>query len=409
MIRKLRTKIIVYSFISVCVVFMMGLAVLFGIGYSRLNDERVVRLNNEFVIDDWHTVSPSSISGIVLAEYDIEQDNISLKVVGDGIKQTESETDDILKRIITRRFDEGLIGINVVYTKRIDGTVMRIAYMDRGFNSSKDVKYAVYSVVALFVGSIAYLIICNFLAHLALKPVEVTWKRQKQFVADASHELKTPLSVIKANTELIAAHSKDTVASQMKWVDNTRFEVERMTALVNDLLFLAKNDEGLKEQLDTVNFSECVTSVVLAQEVLLYEKGKVFDYDIAPNLSVLGNDGQLKQLVTILLDNANKYSKGEGNIRLTLSVASSIVGKIAELKVSNDCEYITPEQLEHLFDRFYMIDQSRDKSHTGTGLGLAIAQTICENHEGEITASFADGRITFTAQLPIYRPTLLGK
>lgn len=406
MIKKLRVKIIVYSFLSVIVVFLMGLAVLLGIGFSRLKDERIVRLKNELAIEDWSSVNPSSVKGLVLAEYNVQTEEKTFQLVGDNVNLSDQDIDYAVGRIVSRRLSEGMVGVQIIYAKQTTNDVVRIAIYDRNYSVSQDLKYVGYVIAALVVGSVCYLIICYFLSVLALRPVDVTWKRQKQFIADASHELKTPLAVIRSNADLIASHPDETVSSQSQWLENISFETERMTELVKDLLFLAKNDEGLKEQLDVVNMSECAESVVLAQEVLLYESGKKFRYSIVTDLQVMGSEGQLKQLCTILLDNANKYSVGEGNIELTLVNAQTIAGKFAELKVSNDCNEIGEEQLEHLFDRFYTVDQSRDKSHTGTGLGLAIAQTICENHGGNIVAHYADGRITFVAQLPLNRPIL---
>lgn len=404
MIRKLRVRIIIFSFVSVCIVFVIGLVVLLGVGYGRLNDERVARLNNTLMIEDWSNVDPHSIGGIVLAEYNKDTMRFTLCKRGEGVVRTDEYIEKALPHILERRLETGTYGIKLVYSRRVKDNVVRIALYDRDYNTEKETKYTIYILVALFAGSVCYLIISDLLARMALRPVEVTWKRQKQFVADASHELKTPLAVIRANTDIICSHKNKTVASQMKWIESTRFETDRMTGLVQDLLFLAKNDEGLKEDLDTVDFSDCAESVVLAQEVLLYERGKKFDFEIAPHLMVLGNDGQLKQLVTILLDNAGKYSVGEGNVRLDLSSVQNIAGKFVQLTVSNDCNELTEEQTSKLFDRFYTVDSSREKTNAGNGLGLAIAQTICENHQGEISSLYEHGRITFTAQIPLYKP-----
>ena len=404
MIKKLRTKIIIICFVSVCLVFLIGLAVLLILGFDRINDERVARLNTVLEMSDWKAVSADDIPGIVLAEYDVDGERTEWSLIGTGVTLSEEEAERAVTRVAARYLESGSYGVKIVYSKRVENGVLRVALYDRFYNSSKDVKYVVYSLIALFVGSVCYLALSMILANFALRPIETTWKRQKQFVADASHELKTPLAVIRANTDLIAAHGNATVKSQMQWLENTRFETERMTELVNDLLFLAKNDEGLREELDLVDMSECVESVALAQEVLFYEGNKKFSYEIAPHLTIFGSDGQLKQLTTILLDNAFKYSVGEGNITLKLLGVQNLYGRFAELRVGNDCNEITDEQLDHLFDRFYTVDQSRDKKHTGNGLGLSIANAICENHGGTITANYADGRINFVAQIPLGRP-----
>lgn len=170
-----------------------------------------------------------------------------------------------------------------------------------------------------------------------------------------------------------------------------------MAELVNDLLFLAKNDDGVKAQMQLVNLSECIETIVLTHEAVFYENGKAFNYQITSDLHVIGSVGQLKQLATILLDNANKYSADMGNISLNVSA----VGKHVEFTVSNDCKPLTDEQLAHLFDRFYTVDQSRNKNSAGNGLGLSIAQIICKSHGGDITVEYESGRITFRATFPI--------
>lgn len=410
MIRKLRNKIIWVCLVSVVVVFLMGMAVLLGLGYSRLNDERMTRLTSELNKNQWEEldqVSSSAVAGIVLVNYDMQTDAIVNDVVGTGVSLSQKDVAQLSEKIGSRHLNSGRIGFRVLYAKRAEGDVVHIAIYDRRYTSVKDIKFAIYCFVALLVGATLYCFISYWLARLALRPVEKIWTRQKQFVADASHELKTPLSVIMANTELIASHGEETVNSQMRWLDNTRFEAERMTTLVNQLLFLAKNDDGLETTMETANFSECCESVVLSQEVLFYEKNKKFSYSIAPDLKVLGNDGQLKQLVTILLDNAIRYSEGEGNVQLNVTQTVNIYGKFAELTVSNDCAPITEEQMEHIFDRFYTVDTSRNKNNAGNGLGLAIAQTICENHQGTITAQYANGRISFVATIPLIKPQLI--
>ncbi len=214
-----------------------------------------------------------------------------------------------------------------------------------------------------------------------------------------SHELKTPLSVIMANTEIIASHQDETVASQMQWIENTRLEAKRMAELVADLLFLAKNDDGLKVQMEPVNISDCIETTVLSYDAVFYENGKSFRYDIARDVKVIGNVGQIKQLTTILLDNANKYSVGDGNIFLNLTAA----GRHITLSVSNDSEELSEEQLSHLFDRFYTLDKSRNAEKSGNGLGLSIAKMISQTHGGDISASYSNGRTYFVVELPAYK------
>ena len=398
MISKLSKKIIAINVISVFIVFVVALILVFGTGYARINDERLIRLNALVDQENWRELEISKLMGVILVECDGDG-NIVWTAVGEGANLSVEQVEAVVSKITQRDKNDGWASSRMLYAKRTVNGVTRIAMYNRNTNTQNMLRYYLFSLMALVVGLLSYFVISYVLARIALKPVEQNWIKQKQFLADASHELKTPLSIIMTNTEIIASHPDETVSSQSKWIENTRSESERMAELVNELLFLAKNDDGLKAQMDVVNLSECIETIVLSHEAVLYENGKSFNYSIAPDLIVFGNDGQLKQLATILLDNANKYSIDRGNV----SLGVQIFGKNAQITVSNDCEALTPEQLEHLFDRFYTVDQSRSKTNAGNGLGLSIAQVICNTHRGKITAEYADGRITFTATIPLYK------
>lgn len=399
MINKLRIKIFIINLISVAIVFIGAIAFMFGTGYKRINAERTAILSSMLEYANWSDEITERYQGTAVVEYDVVTDQVVNQSFSAKFDLPLEQVSELINEALTETDSEGTISNRIQYSKKTVGNVTRIVLFDRFSSASNLWVYLWYTLTAVLIGVLCYFAISLILAQIALKPVENNWSKQKQFVADASHELKTPLSVIMANTEIIASHGDETVASQMKWIENTRSESQRMAELVNDLLFLAKNDDGHKAQMEVVNLSECVETIVLSHESLFYENGKEFSYEITPNLRVMGNVGQLKQLATILLDNANKYSVGQG--RITLNVG--VIGKHAQLTVSNACAELTDEQLDHLFDRFYTVDESRNKNVTGNGLGLSIAQVICQTHRGNITADYADGTITFTATLPLYK------
>ena len=402
MINKLRKKIIVINAISVCLVFFVGLLIVFSIGYGRLHTDRNLRME-EALSYDFSTppnvfAEDEMFTDIALVQYDVNQQKIINLRYGPGVDIGPQRLAQLVSKIVQSEEDTGWLPVRTNYRRVWDSKTqtLLIAIYDIDSLQNSVVSFIAYSVITLLVGVGAYFIISIILARVALKPVEDSWNNQRQFVADASHELKTPISVILANTEIIASHQEDTVQSQMKWIENTRLEANRMAELVADLLFLAKNDDGVRVEMKTVNISDCTGIVSLGFDALFYENGKVFTYDIKRDIVVKGNEGQLKQLVTILLDNANKYSKGAGDIQLLLQAN----GKQVELVVSNDSDELTDEQIKHLFDRFYTLDPSRNKNKGGNGLGLSIAQKIVQSHGGKITASYHAGRTTFTVLLP---------
>lgn len=402
MIRRLRKRIVAINVITASLILFCALIVTFVVGYGRIDIEREARmnlaLNFDTQQDEIRFEEEKIFDDVALAVYDVRTHQVEW-FFGGNANLSREELSRYVRPIVQDVRREGWVNISVRYVKAVEGSKVKIAFNNLGASSGNLVVFAVSVLGALTLGIIVYFLFSLFLARIALRPVEDSWKKQKQFVADASHELKTPLSVILANTDILASHKDETVESQMKWVENTRAEAVRMAELVNQLLFLAKNDDGLKVQMQDVNFSNCVEGIVLGYDAVFYEKQHKFSYEVTPDVWVVGNEGQLKQLVTILLDNANKYSKGEGNITLRLQNN----GKHCTLTVANDSEQLSEEQLSHLFDRFYTVDNSRNKNNGGNGLGLNIAQVICQTHNGSIRVSCENGRTAFDVTLPLKR------
>ncbi len=231
------------------------------------------------------------------------------------------------------------------------------------------------------------------LANWTIKPVAKAWTQQKEFIANASHELKTPLTVISTNTDVVLSNPEDTVENQAKWLNYIKNETFRMSKLVNNLLCIAKYDAN---RIDTiyskVDLSDIVSGICLQYEPLAFENRKTLITDIDDNLQVLGDEDKLKQVVNILMDNALKYSTDNGTIKISLKkVKQSSVC----MTVSNSSENIDKEHLDKLFDRFYRVDSSRNRKTGGSGLGLNIAKTIVENHKGTISVINKDNITSF--------------
>lgn len=274
----------------------------------------------------------------------------------------------------------------------------RIAFADRSAER-RAMRSLALRLAALGLAALgAFGCISLYLARWALRPAELAWQRQRQFVADASHELKTPLTVILANTAIMASHPQDTVAAQRQWLDGIREEGRRMKGLIDDLLFLARAD-ALRAPAPAVavDWSEVAESAALAFESVAFEQGITLQCDVAPGLTVLGDRAQLAQLAGILLDNACKYAGGPRRVTLALEAQ----GSHARLRVCNTGDSLTAEQLDRLFERFYRADAARGQG--GYGLGLAIAQSIVQGHGGRITAESRDGSTTLTVTLPLQK------
>ncbi|MFD1953205.1 sensor histidine kinase [Paenibacillus thailandensis] len=238
----------------------------------------------------------------------------------------------------------------------------------------------------------------RYFANRSIAPIKEAFEKQKQFIADASHELKTPLTIINTNADVLLAGGEDTIQNQAKWLHYIKSETERMSKLTGDLLFLTQLDDSQTDMLfANFDMSEAVENILLTMEAVVFEKRIALDYTIEPGLTVYGSGEQMKQVVMILLDNAVKYTKPEGKIALSLKKLSHET----VLSVTNTGEGIAPEHLNRIFDRFYRTDASRARKQGGYGLGLAIAKSIVERHKGRISAKSVPGETTtFTVYLP---------
>lgn len=281
-----------------------------------------------------------------------------------------------------------------------------IAFVSREHEISAVWRFLLTSALVGVSSLAAFFLISLFLSRLALRPVERAWAQQRRFVADASHELKTPLTVMLANVSILSSHPEETVASQRRWVDSTRQEAERMKKLVDDLLFLARaDDRRMPAAREPVCLSDVLWGCILSFEPVAFEQGISLDSQIDPDLYVQGDAGQLKQLCAILLDNACKYAGPSGRVHARLSARQ---GRAA-LCVRNTGEPIPAEKLPHIFERFYRADAARARGQGGYGLGLSIAQNIVQAHGGRITAeSSREEGTLFTVALPLCAPPSAG-
>ena len=242
----------------------------------------------------------------------------------------------------------------------------------------------------MLTGLLAYLILgltAALLIRRMTRPVQEAFDKQKQFVWDASHELKTPLAVISANAEVLAEE-----IGENEWLAYIQSEVRRTDSLVQNLLTLARMDKGSVEAVfRPFDLSQAVLQVALPFESAVFEAGKTMEMEIPDGVTVRGDQDMIQQLVVILLSNAVKYSDDGGAIRVTLEARGPV------LKVHNTGPAISPEVLPHIFDRFFRGDAAHNREIPGNGLGLAIAQNIMDVHKGKITAeSSPETGTTFT-------------
>jgi len=274
----------------------------------------------------------------------------------------------------------------------------RIAFVDRTQEEStlaaltRNLAFIGLGTLALFFG------ISLLLARWAVRPVEQSWKQQRQFVADASHELKTPLTVILSNLDMLEQYGDTDGEKRQRWLDNLRASSGQMKTLVEEMLVLARSDNATQPlTLAPCDLGELVEDDLLLFEPLAFEQGKTIDEDVAEGIQVTGDAALLRRVLDIYLDNACKYAPKGSAIQVKLQGE----GKRAVLSVRSAGEPIPKEQLARIFERFYRIDPSRTEE--GYGLGLAIALEIARLHHGKVWAESDAGGNTFYLSLPRIR------
>lgn len=231
--------------------------------------------------------------------------------------------------------------------------------------------------------------LARYFAAKIVAPLEESYIRQKQFISDAGHELKTPVAVVNANLELLSRE-----IGENQWLSNIQYENERMSALILQLLELART-ENVVPQMEKIDFSCLVFGETLPFESVAYERGISLNSDIADDIKLQGNSVQLRQLVSILIDNALRHSGRGSEVCVILKKERNHV----LLSVVNEGEEIPPEQRKHLFERFYRTDASRAGEERHYGLGLAIAKAITLAHKGTIDVRCRDGKIEFIVKM----------
>lgn len=264
------------------------------------------------------------------------------------------------------------------------GTIVALAQRDVETNMLRQL--TTISAAAVIGGVLVFLVLVLLLSKWAVRPVKTAFERQRQFISNAGHELKTPITIIAANSDVLHSEIGDN-----KWLSYIQNQNERMAALVNDLLTLAHTDEdSQKPQLERFDFSGACVDCALEFESIAYEGGKTFLTDIQKDILINGNEPMMKQLLYILIDNALKHSDQNGEVRVTLKR----MGYKAVLEVYNTGEGVPPEERDKIFERFYRSDSSRSRETGGYGLGLAIGKSIVELHKGKITVQSEQGKWT---------------
>lgn len=284
----------------------------------------------------------------------------------------------------------------LLYQVEDKGSYTLVAFMDNTIVRESMSTLFRYTLIFGGAAILIFFFLAVYLARRIVHPLEESYQKQRQFISDAGHELKTPVSVVNANAELLLRE-----IGENQWLANIRYENQRMGTLVTQLLELART-EAVTPQWETIDLSRLVRGEALPFESMVYEKGVSLSVEIAEQLTVNGSSSQLRQLTSILLDNALEHCGPRKEISLTLGSQRHF----ALLSVQNDGPEIPPEQRAQMFERFYRLDPARtgkEDQEAHYGLGLAIAKAITKAHHGRIEVICRDGWVVFMVRIPLSR------
>ena len=400
MIKRLRRKFII---VNMAIVTVM-LAVIFGLilffTKSNMEQDNIQMLRSVSIMPmqpDMPDKAPQKTMPSVFAVYrtpDKEYSAWGSEVVDFSNNELLSE---IYNKALNAKAETGIIEeYHLRFHIRHNPFEEAIFFADIS-GEIKTLRQLTYTCILIAVLSlILFFAISVLLARWTVKPIETAWNQQKQFVADASHELKTPLTVIMTNAEMLL-DDKHTAEKRTYFSKSILTMSKQMRGLTESLLELARSDNHSKEiSFENVDFSNLISETVLPFEPLYYEKELTLDCEIQDNITISGDSTQLCRLADILLDNAMKYSYPNTTVTVSLKKHKDY----CIFSVSSHGDTITKPDLKNIFMRFYRVDKARNANHS-YGLGLSIAESIVKEHGGRIWAESVEGLNTFKMRLPL--------
>lgn len=396
MIKKLSQRIFLLIMIPLSVI-ILGIIILFAfLNYdntinmstsmmNRFIDEKPKRnLGNRE--EEYKTNHKANIEGLynVVVENSViiqNSDNLNDKVIN-----------EYALKISKTNKKNGIIGKYIYRTKKINKNTIHITFIEDENTISHIKTIFICSIILSIISIIIIYIIAKKVSKIIVSPVEKTFEKQKQFISDASHELKTPLAVIQANVDVLESE-----VGTNKWIEYIQNEADSMNKLIGELLLLAKieNINNIKENTQ-LNLSKEVEIIVSMFESIAYEKQVNIKNNISENIIIIGNKEDIEHIVSTLLDNAIKHTETKKEIMVNLKKEKNAI----ILEVKNMGDPIPEEERKKIFERFYRIDKSRNRKEKRYGLGLAIAKSTIEKYNGKIEVFYKDNFTIFKVIIP---------
>lgn len=400
MFKKLKYKFIIINMSLLTFVFFCIFGVIYFITWN--SGERQINFSLNALIHEPNNGGPSKggpLNNGILINLDHNLNVINIITPYNVDKDILVE---LAVNILSKESSSGVIKIentDFAYFKSLDGKINRIALINKSPQQNLLKNLLKTFFITGFISLIILFTISYYLAYKTIAPIKEVFEKQKQFIADASHELRTPIAIIKTNLALVSSNKDKTIESQGKWMNYIDLQTDRMSHLIDDMLSLAKLDEDKKVlNLQPININKILENLLMSFEAVFFENKIELQNNLKDNFFINGDLEEIKKLFNILMDNAIKHTFPNGTITITSSKLKSKM----EIIITNTGEGIPDKDLEKIFERFYRSDESRQRKTGGYGLGLAIANSIVTSHKGKIYARSNAGKDTsFIVELPI--------
>lgn len=407
MIRKLKTKFVLLAMGSL---FLLLTVIVTGMNILNYNsivadaDDtlELLSLNQGTFPDFSGLVKKLPYHMTIETPYETRYFSVLLTIDGDVIQTDTSrimaidaETAVSYARLALQRGHTKDFIENYRFVRYTEDFATRIIFLDCGRKLYSFYSFLISSIWMALIGYAAFFAVILFFSGRILKSVTESYEKQKRFITDAGHEIKTPLAIIKADAEVLEMEY-----GESEWLEGIQTQVQRLSALTADLVYLSRMEEAdTSISMIEFSFSDVVSEAALSFQALAQTQSKVFECNVPDMLSYVGNEKAIRQLVNLLMDNALKYSAEQGRISLTVQK----LGRQLRLTVFNTTkEPVSKETLSHLFERFYRADSSRNSSTGGYGIGLSVAQAIVTAHNGKINAYTKDAHsLEISVQFPL--------
>ncbi len=396
MIKKLNQRIFLLIMASLSII-ILGTIILFAV----LNYSNTINTAT-FMLDRFMGEEPKKSPDDRLEDYKIKPETIidgvynfliqNSIIVQSSVPSNDKAINEYALKIAKKNTEKGIIGKYIYKVRKINPNTVRITFVENENTISHIKMIFIFSVIIAIASLLAIYKLAKKVSKMIVKPVEETFEKQKQFISDASHELKTPLAVIEANADVL-----ENEIGKNKWIDYIQNETESMNKLINELLLLAKieNVDNLREY-KQLNLSKEVEIILSMFESMAYEKQVIIKSKTNENITMNGNKEDIEHIVSTLTDNAIKHTEAQKEVVVELKKEKSEI----ILEVKNMGNPIPQEEREKIFERFYRIDKSRNRNEKRYGLGLAIAKSTIEKYNGKIEVFYKDNFTVFKVTIP---------